>query len=420
MRQTVGCESAAEGSARRSLQFRGTPRSARRLMALAAGVVVVASACTSAPGAPALPSPPSPPVITRFAAIAPRTEAPVTVTLQWTISDPNGDPLSCRIDTDGDGSVDRTITNCDNADSVLVTYSGQGPWFPTLEVDDITTGSDQSTVEVRVDAGPSESFGITLSLASTMRPEFRAAFEEAATRWGQVIRAGLPDHDLTIPQDFLGWIPAFDGTVDDVLIAARDFDIDGPRGTLGRAGALLNRETGGQAYFGIMEFDTADLDRLATSGRLKSVILHEMGHVLGLGSNWALEGFVDDLLTDPKYNGAAGVTAWRELGGTGGVPLENEGGAGTAIGHWRETTFNNELMTGYSDGDERLSRLTVAGLADQGYGVDFSVADFYSLPTLPAVLRPSARAQSSASAAAEDVGHTDPVVPYASGVLPRT
>ena len=377
-------------------------------------VVMAAAACTAAPGTgtgTTLPPVPAPPTISSFVAVGPRTEAPVTKTLIWNVSDPNGDPLTCRVDTDGDGEFDRTITSCDNTDTVNVTYTGEGPWFPSVEVDDTVTGSASATTQVDVAPGPSESYEITLSLAPTMRPEFRAAFEAAAARWSEVLVAGLSDHQLTLPQDFLGWVPAFDGYVDDVLIAARDFDIDGTGGTLGRAGALLTRETGGQAYFGVMEFDTADLSRLATSGRLQSVILHEMGHVLGIGADWALKGFVDDLLTDPSYNGAAGVSEWRALGRAGKPPVENSGGAGTVIGHWRESVFNNELMTGYSDPDERLSRLTVAALADQGYGVDFGAADPYTLPA------PASRAPSAND---EEHQHTDPVAPLPGNRVPGT
>lgn len=341
----------------------------------------------------------------------------MTTTLAWNVTDANGDPLTCRIDADGDGITDRTVENCDNGDSVLVSFTTPGTRHPVLEVDDGTFPTVTATTEVTVTAGPAEPFQITLSLAPTMKPEHRAAFESAAARWSQVIRAGVPDQQLTVPQDFLGWIPAFDGVVDDVLIAARDTEIDGPRGTLGRAGALLARDTGRQPYFGIMEFDTADLERLAASGRLGSTILHEMGHVLGLGATWALQGLVDDIFTDPTYNGPAGVAAWHELGGTGRVPLENGGGSGTAIGHWRESTFDNELMTGYSDPNEALSRLTVAALADQGYGVDLDAADPYRLPTPPVA------AARGGDPAAPDDGehlHTDEVVPYRDGRLPGT
>jgi hypothetical protein len=69
------------------------------------------------------------------------------------------------------------------------------------------------------------------------------------------------------------------------------------------------------------------------------------------------------------------------LGGTGNVPVENTGGLGTRNGHWRETTFGNELMTGFlNSGKNPLSRLTIASLRDLGYIVNLSVADPYKRP----------------------------------------
>lgn len=104
--------------------------------------------------------------------------------------------------------------------------------------------------------------------------------------------------------------------VDDVLIdRARRARWSGSGRVLGRAGGLLVRQPNWQPYYGVMEFDTADLDDLLASGRLDDVILHEMGHVLGLGTNWVLTGFVADLLTDPAYTGRTGVAAYQEIGG---------------------------------------------------------------------------------------------------------
>ena len=166
------------------------------------------------------------------------------------------------------------------------------------------------------------------------------------------------------------------------------------------------REGHWQPYWGLMEFDTDDLEMLDAQGRLGDVILHEMGHVLGLGGNWLLNGLVDDPLFDPRYTGSAGVAAYRELGGSGAVPLEAGGGLGTAWGHWRETTFDRELMTGYLDaGTQYLSRLSVAALADQGYGVSLDAADDYELPG------PAAASRRSATEAADDHLHTDSMSP---------
>ena len=57
-----------------------------------------------------------------------------------------------------------------------------------------------------------------------------------------------------------------------------------------------------------------------------------------------------------------------------GVPLETTGGAGTAGGHWLETVFGNELMTGFIDpGVNPISRITVGAFQDMGYTLNYSL-----------------------------------------------
>lgn len=63
--------------------------------------------------------------------------------------------------------------------------------------------------------------------------------------------------------------------------------------------------------------------------------------------------------------------------------VEDEGGPGTAMSHWKETSYFNELMTGWLDmGDNPLSILTVDSLQDLNYVVNAKNADDYRLPSL--------------------------------------
>ena len=370
--------------------------------------VAIVGACAPPAGPP---PPPSPPVITSFSVRSARTEAPVVATYGWQVSDPNNDVLTCRLDVDSDGTVDHEVLPCSSASSVLEQFDVEGTSTATLEVTDGTSDPVVATTSLTVGPGPSESYDITLRLDPSMRPEFRQAFTAAAARWESVLVAGAPDVPLDLPAGLFGWVPAYSGVVDDVLIDARDSAIDGSGQVLGRAGGLLIRQPDWQPYYGLMEFDTADLDDLLASGRLDDVILHEMGHVLGLGTNWVLTGFVTDLLTDPAYTGRSGVAAYQQLGGARYVPLENVGGLGTVIGHWRESTFGDELMTGYlGSRPTRMSRLTIAALADLGYGVDLDQADAYSLPT------PSAAARAADEAEHAEHLHTEPLTPFLGGL----
>lgn len=364
----------------------GARRSGLLAAVVGAAVAALLAACTP-PTPPSPPADPAPPVIHSFTTRAERSAAPVVAAVGWRISDPNGGPLTCRVDADGDGSFEHEIEPCRSVDSVLGDYPTAGVRTLTLEVDDGDFPPVTATTQIEVGEGPDETYEITLRLDPGMRPEFREAFEDAARRWEEVIVAGVPDERLDLALNPFGF-PPFNGVVDDVLIDARDVPIDGPGKILGRAGGFAIREAHWQPYYGIMEFDTADLEMLDATGRLGDVILHEMGHVLGLGTNYLLIGLVDGFPFDPHYTGRAGVAAHQELGGDRYVPLEDQGGLGTAVGHWRESVFGNELMTGYlNQGSQPLSRLTVAALADLGYGVDLSAADPYSIPSGPAASR---------------------------------
>jgi hypothetical protein len=139
-----------------------------------------------------------------------------------------------------------------------------------------------------------------------------------------------------------------------------------------------------------MLFDSADLTNLETQGRLQAVILHEMGHVIGVGTIWSHLGFLENPASegttpDTYFDGPAARAAFDALGGTAyasglKVPVENTGGAGTRNGHWRESVLRNELMTGFVNlGDNPLSLITVRSLEDLGYQVSQASAEPFSL-----------------------------------------
>jgi hypothetical protein len=136
-----------------------------------------------------------------------------------------------------------------------------------------------------------------------------------------------------------------------------------------------------------MEFDSADMASLEASGGLYYVVLHEMGHVLGIGTIWRLKRLLADETTgNPTFTGGGAMDAYGRLRRAAAgiaVPVENTGGPGTRGGHWREAVFHNELMSGFIAGPGNpLSRLTVASLADLGYTVDLDAAEPYELPDL--------------------------------------
>lgn len=361
-----------------------------RLAAVAAIAAVVATACPGDPGTttPTTTIDPAvnrPPVISAFAATRSSAPSPLTTAFVWTISDPDGQPLTCTLDLDENGTADRTIQNCTSASVRAATFTAVGSRAVALTVSDGQLAASAFTA-VTVNAASADAFAITLRLNGSMSPSQQAAFTNAAARWSQVIRTGLATGSLNLPADDCGTgAPAFNGSIDDVLIDATIAPIDGVGSILGQAGPCWVRTTGGLPLYGVMKFDSADVAELEADGDFSAVILHEMGHVLGLGTVWSSLGLTGAGTSNPTFTGPAAVSGWQALGGVGAVPVENGGGPGTADSHWRESVFNGELMTGYIDHNNNpLSAVTIGAFSDFGYGVDLGAADPYGLPGLRA------------------------------------
>jgi hypothetical protein len=239
-------------------------------------------------------------------------------------------------------------------------------------------------------SGGGAGYTMTLCFTTSMSASQRAAFQGAASRWAGVITADLPDITGSIPAGSCGESsPSMAATFDDLLIFAGIENIDGPGAVLGSAGWCYRR-TAGLPIIGLMRFDAADVAALESAGQLDAVILHEMGHVLGIGTLWSAMGLLQNpsssgSVLDTYFSGAQGIVGFDAIGGstyTGGqkVPVENTGGPGTANGHWRESVLGRELMTGYlNNGSNPLSVLTVRSLTDLGYAVDVSTADPFSV-----------------------------------------
>jgi hypothetical protein len=105
-----------------------------------------------------------------------------------------------------------------------------------------------------------------------------------------------------------------------------------------------------------------------------------VGHILGLGSQWAESGNVqyDEVTGEYAYVGANAINVWKNVWQceSAAPPIETDGGEGTAGLHWDESCMQNERMTGYvNPGGNPTSLLTIAALADLNYGVDYTKAD---------------------------------------------
>lgn len=215
---------------------------------------------------------------------------------------------------------------------------------------------------------------ITVEFTDPVSAPRERVFTQAAARWDTILNTGF---DPVI----------VDGRqIDGILIEAAITPIDGPAGVLGQAGPTVLRPGSELPAKGIMQFDTADTERLERDAGFADVVLHEMAHVLGFGTLWSRAGLVQGSGgADPRFTGSDAAREYRTLTSnaeTAAVPIANTGGAGTREGHWRELIFGDELLTGFLSGARRpISRLSVASFGDLGYEVDIAAADDFTLPS---------------------------------------
>ena len=223
-------------------------------------------------------------------------------------------------------------------------------------------------------------FNIALDFLVEPTAAQRTVFETAAARWERIIIKDVPSISGTLPSCFVGLPPVSTDVVDDIVIEVVLQPIDGPGGILGQAGPCFIRNADALPVSGVMYFDSEDLAFLEGLALFDEVIVHEMGHVLGIGTLWNFRRALrQGAPTDPYFSGRYANIHWGAEGGDDLLPVENIGGPGTRFSHWRESVLRNELMTGFLNlGDNPLSRITAGSLRDLGYGVGI-VGEQYAL-----------------------------------------
>ena len=210
-------------------------------------------------------------------------------------------------------------------------------------------------------SGAEGAFNITIVFEGTWTQALYDIFVAAADFYSALIVGDLQDVTITSGRGKR----ATTETIDDLVITASLINIDGSGGVLGRAGPTSIRTDNQLTVKGIMEFDIADADTFNGLGLFDDIVVHEMAHVLGLGTLWDRLGL---LLSDNTFGGAlASAEHALQFNGDDTILIETDGGQGTAFGHWDDETYTNELFTGFISDPNYISYWSAASFADLGY-----------------------------------------------------
>jgi len=248
-------------------------------------------------------------------------------------------------------------------------------------------------------------------------PTFTPLFQAAETFWETVLPSFQDGTDTVGFGPFAQQISA-----GPIIVDAGVFAIDGVGGTLAQAGPNSGF-TDNSGFFlpdaGELEFDSADIATLAAQGNLQDIIIHELGHVLGFGTTWELNGVYDSDTSSAtsvgQYTGDLGLAAYNAEFGLNEsfIPIENDFGPGTADGHFDEEFFGvalnsnptvaaggrfgpnqSEILTGVFNPNipATFSVTTLATFQDIGFNVDFEALELINNPPPEAVPEPSSTA----------------------------
>ncbi|WP_425153006.1 leucine-rich repeat protein [Candidatus Palauibacter sp.] len=306
--------------------------------------------------------------------------------------DPDGDELAYEVANDDPGVATVTVVES----RIMVAPEAGGTTMVLVTASDPAGLSAGLSFAVHVRDPIPGSYDIDVVFADSISEPQRAVFQEAADWWMAILAdMELPD----MPTGEVGRLGCGDifadvsiGTIDELVVVASVREVDGPRGVLAAAQPCGVREESMLPFLGVVMVDVDDLDSLEAEDQ-RELILHEMGHVLGIGSLWTDFGLLQNPSlqlggdADTHFSGPLAIAAFDDAGGTvytegEKVPVENRAGPGSGDSHWRQSVLRTELMTPFASlgTPDPLSAITIQSLADLGYMVDVSLAEPYTLP----------------------------------------
>jgi hypothetical protein len=235
--------------------------------------------------------------------------------------------------------------------------------------------------------------------------ERRVLFEGAAARWSSVVLGwpARPDGSpVTLPNSTpLRYLKVsvelaeFKGAMEDAFAMVDTTQL---------LAKTLGKEEGraaGLPYEGTIKINRKYVDvgkRVDEPARVKDSIVHELGHILGVGTVFDQKRLAKPLgKSEFVFVGDVAMRAYAQLlgpdpadneRGPQEVPLVPAPGASTPAYHWNEKGFKFEIMSEMLDAETAATRtfefnaisvVTVGALKDIGYEVDFRNAEPFEL-----------------------------------------
>jgi hypothetical protein len=294
-------------------------------------------------------------------------------------------PISFSV-TDGGGAIGApvTTTNADGVASPGFWRLGAAEGFNRLQA----TSPDFPAISLRARAVPPSDFTFDIRYVGSPPPApVQQLVQAAVTRLRKIfVQAPSPVLVNYAANSCFTGQPTMSEVVPGVVIWVEIRSVDGPGGNLGSAGACRVRLSSNVTTVGYTRLDLDDLAIGLSDGTAYSTIVHEFLHILGFGGFWEDQGLLSGRFTsDPWFNGAFARAAFNQAGGsnyTGNrVPVENVGGSGTALSHWRTSLFGGEMMQGFScDGLAPISYITTESFFDKGIAVTQYGDDDFDVP----------------------------------------
>ncbi len=242
--------------------------------------------------------------------------------------------------------------------------------------------------------GDSDSpFDIELVFLDDFTEMEQEVWRQVVYRWEAAIQMDLPDYTFSARRNLQCGDHSINISagerIDDLRIYITSFDHIDPYGRAvgGYGGIELSRSGSLMPIIGCIGINEYQED----FHNIWKIGLHEVGHVLGIGTTWA--SMLRNLHGDTHFAGPQAIAAFDQAGGTdyqgAKVPVQRHSDPSFDKVHWRGSVMSSELMTQWAWGD--LSAITLGALSDLGYTVDFSAADPYELPP-PGAAKPVADA----------------------------